>query len=108
MNSPVLSLDRVSKSFGGVHAVREISLAVAHREICGIIGPNGAGKTTLFNLIAGAFPPSSGRIRIKESDITAAPSHVIARLGVARAFQLMNLFEVHVGRGKRAGRRRSA
>lgn len=93
MNAPVLELAQVSKSFGGVHAVRDVSLSVARQEICGIIGPNGAGKTTLFNLVAGALVPTSGTIRIGNVDVTSAPSYEVARLGVSRAFQLMNLFE---------------
>ena len=93
MSTPVLELAQVSKSFGGVHAVRDVSLSVARQEICGIIGPNGAGKTTLFNLVAGALLPTSGTIRIGDVDVTSAPGYEVARLGVSRAFQLMNLFE---------------
>lgn len=93
MTTPVLQLAGLSKSFGGVHAVRDVSLDVVRQEICGIIGPNGAGKTTLFNLIAGALAPTSGTIRIGGVDVTSAPSHEVARIGVSRAFQLMNLFE---------------
>jgi ABC-type branched-subunit amino acid transport system ATPase component len=90
--APLLVLDAVRKSFGGVQAARDVSFAVNEKEIFGIVGPNGAGKTTVFNLIAGSIQPTGGSIRIGDMDVTSARSYEVARLGVSRAFQLMNLF----------------
>jgi len=89
---PVLRADGVGKHFGGVWAVSEVSVTVTDNEILGIIGPNGAGKTTLFNLIAGAFAPSSGRIFFRGMDITGLSSFRRARQGIARTFQLTKPF----------------
>jgi branched-chain amino acid transport system ATP-binding protein len=89
---PVVRVDGVGKRFGGVWAISETSVSVAENEILGIIGPNGAGKTTLFNLIAGAFPPSSGRIFFRGKDITRLAPHRRARQGIARTFQLTRPF----------------
>jgi ABC-type branched-subunit amino acid transport system ATPase component len=72
--SVVLRLKRVSKSFGGLRAVREVDLDVAPSEIVGLIGPNGAGKTTLFNLITGYYRPSAGQVFFQGQDITRLPS----------------------------------
>jgi branched-chain amino acid transport system ATP-binding protein len=82
----------VGKTFGGFHALRDVSVSVTGREILGIIGPNGAGKTTLFNLIAGAFRPTSGRIIFKGDDVTRQPPHRRLRKGIARTFQLIRPF----------------
>jgi branched-chain amino acid transport system ATP-binding protein len=87
-----LRLDRVSKSFGGLRAVDTVALAVEPGERRALIGPNGAGKTTLFNLIAGALPVTTGRIALFGHDVTDAPSHRRAALGLARTFQITNLF----------------
>jgi branched-chain amino acid transport system ATP-binding protein len=84
----LLVADEVGKKFGGVWAVADVSLRVPRHEILGIIGPNGAGKTTLFNLIAGAFPPSAGRMTFRGQDITRHPPHRRARRGIGRTFQL--------------------
>src|SRR5581483_10137913 len=75
------------KVFGGVVALAGIDLAVSLGEILGLVGPNGSGKTTLFNVIAGAFPPSAGRVLWEGADITGKPAHAVARLGIARSFQ---------------------
>ena len=93
MTAPLLKLDNVSKHFGGLLAVDSVSAEVHAGEICGVIGPNGAGKSTLFNLIAGEIEPSGGSIRLAGREIAGQPSHAIARLGVARAFQLVHLFD---------------
>ena len=93
MTEPLLSLRNLSKRFSGVVAVDDVSFDVAGGEVCGLIGPNGAGKTTVFNLIAGATPPSAGTIRFNSRDVTALKSHDIARLGVARSFQRVALFD---------------
>jgi branched-chain amino acid transport system ATP-binding protein len=88
----VLQLKGLSKSFGGLAAVREVTLEVAAGERKAIIGPNGAGKTTLFNLITGVFPSSSGEIRLFGRDVTSWPSHKRTALGMARTFQITSLF----------------
>ncbi len=87
-----LKLDGVSKSFGGLQAVVRVTLAVRPGERRALIGPNGAGKTTLFNLIAGALPVSSGTITLFGRDVTGIPAHRRAAQGLARTFQITNLF----------------
>jgi branched-chain amino acid transport system ATP-binding protein len=82
----------VTRSFGGLRAVEDVSLIVRAGERRAIIGPNGAGKTTLFNLIAGDLGVSSGAIRLFEQDITTRPPHRRAALGLQRTFQITNLF----------------
>ncbi len=82
----------MSKSFGGLRAVDGVDLAVRPGERRALIGPNGAGKTTLFNLIAGALPVTSGAITLFGRDVTRAPSHRRAKLGLSRTFQITNLF----------------
>ena len=86
-----LSIDHVSKSFGGVDAVADISMQVPAGRITGLIGPNGAGKTTLINLITGILTVSKGHIRFGEQDITQAPAHMVARAGITRTFQNIRL-----------------
>lgn len=88
----VLETDGLSRSFGGVTAVREVSLTLARGELHAVIGPNGAGKSTLVNLLAGAIKPSAGAIRLDGRDITALPQHARAGLGLARSFQRTNIF----------------
>jgi branched-chain amino acid transport system ATP-binding protein len=78
----------VSRSFGVTRAVDNVSFAVQTGELLGLIGPNGAGKSTLFNLIAGVMPPSGGKIRIDGADVTGWKSYDMARVGVARTFQI--------------------
>jgi branched-chain amino acid transport system ATP-binding protein len=87
-----LQLRGLSKSFGGLAAVRDVSLEIAAGERKALIGPNGAGKTTLFNLITGVFPSSSGEIRLFGRDVTRWPSHRRTALGMARTFQVTSLF----------------
>ena len=89
----LLSIENLSKSFSGIHAVREVSLEVPEREFLGIIGPNGAGKTTLFSLLSGEQPPTAGRVIFDGIDITGWPANKIARAGLVRTFQLMRPFE---------------
>jgi len=86
---PVLELVGVSIAFGGLQAVDAVSLSLARGEIVGLIGPNGSGKTTVLNLVSGALRADSGEIRFKGQVITRLPSHRIARLGIARTFQLV-------------------
>ncbi len=88
----MLALEAVTKRFGGLTAVRAVSLEVPAGELLGIIGPNGAGKTTLFNVIAGYYRPDEGRVRFDGRDITGQPPHVICRLGLTRTFQLVKPF----------------
>jgi branched-chain amino acid transport system ATP-binding protein len=89
---PLLELKALSKSFGGLQAVRGVSLTIMPGDRKAIIGPNGAGKTTLFNLISGIFPASSGQVLLFGRDITSWPSHRRAALGMARTFQVTSLF----------------
>lgn len=87
----LLKTEKLTKSFGGLIAVKSVDLKVNEGEILGIIGPNGAGKTTLTNLISGVFYPTEGRIHFEDKDITFVPAHLRARMGIARTFQLVRL-----------------
>jgi len=89
---PLLEVERLSKGFGGVRAVNDVSFALDEGELLGIMGPNGSGKTTLFNLIAGALSPDAGRIRLAGRDIAGRPAHEVCAAGVARTFQLVRPF----------------
>jgi branched-chain amino acid transport system ATP-binding protein len=89
---PLLEIQALSCRFGGLVAVDGVSLAVREGEIFGLLGPNGAGKTTLFNLISGITRPSGGSVFWKGGEITGAPSHRVAALGMARTFQNLRLF----------------
>ncbi len=90
--TPLLDVQRVSKRFGGVRAVNDVSLRVMPGEIVSLIGPNGAGKTTTFNLISGVLPPSEGRIVFQGRDTAGLPSARFAALGIGRTFQNLALF----------------
>jgi branched-chain amino acid transport system ATP-binding protein len=87
-----LSVDRVTKAFGGLVAVNDVSMNVPARSIVSLIGPNGAGKTTLFNMLTGLYKPTSGRILLGTRDITRTRPDRITSLGVARTFQNIRLF----------------
>jgi branched-chain amino acid transport system ATP-binding protein len=89
---PVLRLEGVVGRFGGLVAVDGVSLSLGPRQRLAIIGPNGAGKTTLFRLIAGDLAASAGRIQLFGRDVTRAPAHRRARMGLSRTFQVSNLF----------------
>jgi branched-chain amino acid transport system ATP-binding protein len=89
---PVLELKGLSKSFGGLRAVRGVDLAVLPGDRKAVIGPNGAGKTTLFNLVTGILPATSGEVLLFGRDVTRWPSHRRAALGMARTFQITSLF----------------
>ncbi|MEH3146572.1 MAG: ABC transporter ATP-binding protein [Methylobacterium frigidaeris] len=92
MTAPAIELSGVTKSFGATRIINGVDLAVAPGERHAIIGPNGAGKSTLFNLISGRLTPSDGSIRLNGQDITGQPpSHIVAR-GLARSFQVTNIF----------------
>lgn len=88
----ILEVKKLSKNFGGLASLCELSFDVFKCEILGIIGPNGAGKTTLFNLISRFFPPTSGQIIFKGQDITTLKPHEVAQLGIGRTFQNTTLF----------------
>ncbi|HET7340719.1 MAG TPA: ABC transporter ATP-binding protein [Methylomirabilota bacterium] len=86
--SALLGVHNVSKRFGGLQALSDVTFGVGYREIVGIIGPNGAGKTTLFNVITGVFAPDSGHVELRGMDVTGWAPHRICRLGAARTFQI--------------------
>jgi branched-chain amino acid transport system ATP-binding protein len=89
---PALELRGLCKSFGGLHATRDVTFKIMPGDRKAIIGPNGAGKTTLFNLITGILPASDGKVLLFGNDVTAWPSHRRATLGMARTFQITSLF----------------
>ncbi len=92
MAEPLLSVDAVSRRYGGLLAVNAASLSAETGRITALIGPNGAGKTTLFSLISGFLKPSAGRVRYAGDDITGEPPHRLARRGIARTFQIVQPF----------------
>ena len=92
MSEPILTLTDVVVAFDALRAVDGVSLTVPRGQRRAIIGPNGAGKTTLFNAVAGAVPPTSGKILFDGHDVTSLPPHRRARLGISRTFQITNLF----------------
>jgi branched-chain amino acid transport system ATP-binding protein len=110
----LLEVDHVTRRFGGVVAVDDVSLAVEAGQIAGLIGPNGAGKTTLFNLITRLYRPDSGEIRFDGETLLKTPPHRVIRRGIARTFQNVELFptmtvleNVLVGGHARRGERRA-
>ncbi len=92
MSEPILSIQDLTKHFGGNAAVSGITLDVQPRETLAIIGPNGAGKTTFYNMVSGRMTPTRGRVLLQGEDITGLPPHRISRLGVSRSFQINNIF----------------
>jgi branched-chain amino acid transport system ATP-binding protein len=88
----LLEVDHATRTFGSLVAVNDVSMQVEEGELRAIIGPNGAGKTTFFNLISGFFPPSKGRILLRGDDITALPAARRVQLGMARTFQVTEIF----------------
>ena len=111
----LLEVENVSKRFGGLNAVSNVSFAVAEGEVVGLIGPNGAGKTTLFNVVAGALPASAGTIKFAGNDISGFRPYRICRLGLCRTFQIVKPFgnlsvldNVVIGAFTRCADRRSA
>jgi branched-chain amino acid transport system ATP-binding protein len=89
---PLLELENVDKSFGGLRVISELDIVVNENEIVSVIGPNGAGKTTLFNLITGLYRPDSGEIRLDGRNLVGLQPHKITQLGIARTFQTLRLF----------------
>jgi len=92
MAAALLEVTGISRSFGGVRAVSDVSFALEAGDVLGIMGPNGSGKSTLLNLIAGALRPETGRIRLDGHDITGFSAHRMCAMGVARTFQLVRPF----------------
>jgi branched-chain amino acid transport system ATP-binding protein len=88
----ILACQGISRSFGGLRALKDVSLEVRRGEIFGLVGPNGSGKTTLLNAVAGFFPPQQGKIHFEGRNITGMRPHRVARLGIARTFQNLALF----------------
>jgi branched-chain amino acid transport system ATP-binding protein len=88
---PVLETEGLSRSFGGLAAVRGVSIALHQGELQAVIGPNGAGKSTLVNLLSGELKPSAGRIRLKGRDVAGQPAWRMTRLGIGRSFQRTNI-----------------
>jgi branched-chain amino acid transport system ATP-binding protein len=89
----VLEISRLTRRFGGLFAVNDVSFSVGAGEVVSVVGPNGAGKTTLFNLITGVLKPDGGRVVFDGKDITGAPPHRLAAMGIARTFQNVRLFK---------------
>jgi len=92
VHSPVLAVDGLAKSFGGIDAVRDVSFTITAGEIVAMIGPNGAGKTTCFNLVNGQLAPDAGSVTLLGRRIDGMPPRTIARAGVGRAFQIPATF----------------
>jgi len=87
-----LNVVRLSKRFGGIHALNEVTFNIEEKSIISLIGPNGAGKTTFINVVTGTYPPDAGMIYFQGQNITGLPAHKIASLGIGRTFQLQELF----------------
>jgi branched-chain amino acid transport system ATP-binding protein len=93
MSDVILEARDVSMRFGKFQALANISTQFRARELCAIIGPNGAGKSTFFNILSGALAPTTGRVLFRGEDVTALPQHAYARLGIAKSFQITNVFK---------------
>jgi len=92
VDDPILLIENVSKRFGGLLAVSDVSFSLPAGQIMGLMGPNGAGKTTLINVICGFYKPESGTIKFKGRDITGLPSHKVCHSGIARTYQIPQPF----------------
>ena len=90
--TPILQLEAISRNFGGLKALSDVSFDILPGEILGLIGPNGAGKTTLVNVVTGVYPPNSGQITFNGKRIESLKSHNIAKIGLSRTFQVMQPF----------------
>jgi len=93
MTTPVLEVQGISRSFGGLRAVDDLSFHIDAGEIVGLLGPNGSGKTTALHLISGALRPDRGSVRFQAREMAGAPPHRMARAGIARTFQLVRVFQ---------------
>jgi branched-chain amino acid transport system ATP-binding protein len=89
----ILEARGIGMRFGRFQALANVSTAFRDRELCAIIGPNGAGKSTFFNILSGSLTPTSGRVLFRGEDVTALPQHAYARLGIAKSFQITNVFK---------------
>ena len=92
MADPILTVDGVSKAFGGLMAVANVSFQVRPGEIVGLIGPNGAGKTTLFNVVSGYYAPTRGKVLFHGKDVSGKPPYALAARGIGRTFQVVKPF----------------
>lgn len=92
-DAPLLATDHLSRHFGGLKAVDDVTLAFRVGELHAVIGPNGAGKSTFVNLLSGELPPTSGRVLLDGADVTHVPSHARVHRGIARSFQRTNIFK---------------
>ena len=93
MSTPILEVEGITKRFGNFVALSNLSVAFQRDTLTAIIGPNGAGKSTFFNVLSGAFAPTSGRVRFQGRDITGVAQHEFARIGIAKSFQITNVFK---------------
>ena len=90
---PFLEAERITQRFGSFRALNDVSVKFNAGELTAIIGPNGAGKSTFFNVLSGSIAPTEGRVRFEGRDITGLPAHEYARMGVAKSFQITNVFK---------------
>ena len=88
----MLEVSGITQIFGGVTALEDVSFSISKGDITGVIGPNGAGKTTLFNIVTGIYTQTSGRVMLNNSDVSGLPPEKLARLGMVRTFQNIELF----------------
>jgi branched-chain amino acid transport system ATP-binding protein len=93
VNEAILEVESLTKAFGGLHAISDVTVSTVRGEILGVIGPNGSGKTTLFNLVTGVFPATSGSVRFRGKSLSGLPTDAIARLGLVRTFQSATVFK---------------
>ena len=92
MSEALLSVDNIGRSFGGFVALDGVTASFAPNKVTAVIGPNGAGKSTFFNVLSGVLRPSKGRIEFRGRDLTGTPQHEFAHLGIARSYQITNIF----------------
>src|ERR671934_1019533 len=92
MADPILDVRSVSKAFGGLMAVSDVSFSMKKGEIVGLIGPNGAGKTTLFNVVSGYYAPTRGSVVFQGKDVSGKPPYALAARGIGRTFQVVKPF----------------
>ena len=93
MSGPILEVDNITQRFGKFVALNGVSASFQPGKLTAIIGPNGAGKSTFFNVVSGAFAPTQGRVRFQGRDITGLAQHEFARIGIAKSFQITNVFK---------------
>jgi branched-chain amino acid transport system ATP-binding protein len=93
MSAPILEVEKITQRFGNFVALNDVSVSFQPGVLTAIIGPNGAGKSTFFNVVSGAIAPSQGRVRFQGQDITGLAQHKFARIGIAKSFQITNIFK---------------